>query len=181
LELVPALLAIVALPGAPAPGPDDFTVQAPGTGPGGTVYFGVGATFIAAQSPGGGLSYELAIELQRILLVIDVLGGNGVHNYGTFLANAAVGSVLSTGDWAPYLLGGIGYLARGRLVFDEASQPVREHVVLTAEAGTVIGRQRRWGQIWAGLRFLVPIKTTVERGAPLPDLPWGLLTVRFLL
>jgi len=181
LELVPALLAIVALLGAPAPGPDDFTVQAPGAGPGGTVYFGVGATFIAAQSPGGGLSYELAIELQRILLVIEVLGGNGLHNYGTFLANAAVGSVLSTGEWAPYLLGGIGYLARGRLVFDDASQPIREHVVLTAEAGTVIGRQRRWGQIWAGLRFLVPIKTTVESGAPLPDLPWGLLTVRFLL
>jgi len=181
LELVPALLAIVALLGAPAPGPDDFTVQAPGAGPGGTVYFGVGATFIAAQSPGGGLSYELAIELQRILLVIDVLGGNGLHNYGTFLANAAVGGVLSTADWAPYLLGGIGYLARGRLVFDESSQPVREHLVLTAEAGTVIGRQRRWGQIWAGLRFLVPIKTTVESGAPLPDLPWGLLTVRFLL
>ena len=66
MELVPALLAIVALLGAPAPGPDDFTVEAPGTGPGGTVYFGVGATFIAAQSPGGGLSYELAIELQRI-------------------------------------------------------------------------------------------------------------------
>ena len=181
MELVPALLAIAALLAAPASGPDDFTVEAPGTGPGGTVYFGVGATFIAAQSPGGGLSYELAIELQRILLVIDVLGGNGVHNYGTFLANAAVGSVLSTGEWAPYLLGGIGYLARGRLVFDDASQPVREHVVLTAEAGTVIGRQRRWGQIWAGLRFLVPIKTTVESGAPLPDLPWGLLTVRFLL
>jgi hypothetical protein len=181
LEPVPVLLAIVALVGAPAPGPDDVIVQAPGTGPGGTVYFGVGATFIAAQSPGGGLSYELAIELQRLLVMIDVLGGSGVHNYGTFLANAAVGGVLSTGDQAPYLLGGIGYLSRGRIVFDQSSQPVREHVVLTAEAGTVIGRQRRWGQIWAGLRVLVPIKTTVESGAPLPDLPWGLLTVRFLL
>jgi len=181
VEPVLALLAIVALLAAPAPGPDDVTVEAPGSGPGGTVYFGVGATFIAAQSPGGGLSYELAIELQRVLLLIDVLGGDGVHNYGTFLANAEIGGVLSTSDWTPYLLGGVGYLARGRLVFDASSQPVREHVVLTAEAGTVIGRQRRWGQIWAGLRFLVPIKTTVESGAPLPDLPWGLLTVRFLL
>jgi hypothetical protein len=181
LELVHALLAIAALLAAPAPGPDDFTVQAPGTGPGGTVYFGVGATFIAAQSPGGGLSYELAIELERVLLLIDVLGGSGVHNYGTFLANAAIGSVLSTADQAPYLLGGIGYLARGKLVLDQASEPVREQVVLTAEAGTLIGRQRRWGQIWAGLRFLIPIKTTVENGSPAPDVPWGLLTVRFLL
>jgi len=88
VEPVLAPLAIVALLAAPAPGPDDVTVEAPGSGPGGTVYFGVGATFIAAQSPGGGLSYELAIELQRVLLLIDVLGGDGVHNYGTFLANA---------------------------------------------------------------------------------------------
>src|SRR2546422_4737027 len=179
VEPVLALLAIVALLAAPAPGPDDVTVEAPCSGPGGTVYVGVGATFIAAQSPGGGLSYELAIELQRVLLLIDVLGGDGVHNYGTFLANVEIGGVLGTSDWTPYLLGGVGYLARGRLVFD--AQPVREHVVLTAEAGTVIGRQRRWGQIWAGLRFLVPIQTTLESGAPLPDLPWGLLTVRFLL
>src|SRR5437868_7892970 len=112
-EPVLALLAIVALLAAPAPGPDDVTVEAPGSGPGGTVYFGVGATFIAAQSPGGGLSYELAIELQRVLLLIDVLGGDGVHNYGTFLANAEIGGVLDTSeDWTPYLLGGVGYLAR---------------------------------------------------------------------
>src|SRR5438445_13017923 len=104
-------MVVVATLAAPAPGHDYGTVEAPVSGPGGTVYFGVGATFIAAQSPGGGLSYELAIELQRVLLVIDVLGGDGVHNYGTFLANAEIGGVLITSDWTPYLLGVVGYLA----------------------------------------------------------------------
>jgi hypothetical protein len=97
------------------------------------------------------------------------------------LLNASFGGVLQDADNAPYVLGGVGYLARGRISFDSSTGPEREHVVLTAEAGYIFGRQRRWGQIWGGIRFLIPVGTANTEGTPLPDLPWGLLTFRFLL
>ena len=96
------------------------------------------------------------------------------------LGTATVGAVLVEAERAPYIVGGIGYLVRG-IIGGDSSGPRREHVVLTAEAGYIFGRARRWGQIWAGIRGLVPIAATSTQGSPLPDLPWALLTVRFLL
>jgi hypothetical protein len=182
LERVPGTVALIAvLLAAPAPRDDEVTVQLPPSGAGGTVYAGAGATFVAAQSAGVGLSYDLALELGRALIVFDLLGATGVHNYGTALGTATAGAVLVEAERAPYIVGGIGYLVRGIIGGDSASGPRREHVVLTAEAGYIFGRARRWGQMWTGLRVLVPVATTSTQGSPLPDLPWALVTVRFLL
>lgn len=149
--------------------------------PGGIFYFGLGATLVAAESPGAGASYEMTLELRRVLVQAGILGATGVHNYGTLLLNASFGAVLSDANSAPYVLGGIGYLARGSIGGDPSRGPEREHVVLTGEVGYVFGRERRWGQIWSGVRVLIPVTTTETSGTPLPDFPWGLLTVRFLL
>jgi hypothetical protein len=180
---VPTVFVLIAAAlAAQVPRGDDVTVQAPGTGPGATIYSGAGPTFVAAQSPGIGLSYDLAVEIRRGLLVLSLLGAAGIHNYGTAVGSVSAGAVLADGDRVPYVAGGIGYLARGNLGFDEPSAgPRREHVVLTGEGGYIFGRTRRWGQIWAGLRVLVPIATTATSGSPLPDLPWGLFYLRFML
>jgi hypothetical protein len=179
---VPAVLVVIAVAlAAPTPGSDDVTVQAPGVAPGGTVYGGAGATVIAAKSPGVGLSYDLALEPGRGLVVLSLLGATGVHNYGTALGAISGGAVLVPAHWAPYVLGGIGYLARGVIGGDPSPGPRRDHVVLTMEAGYIVGRARRWGQIWSGVRVLIPIATTGTQGSPLPDMPWGILTVRFML
>jgi len=181
LEWVPGTVALIAaLLAASAPRDDEVTIQMPPSGAGGTVYAGAGPTFVAAQSAGVGLSYDLALELGRALVVFDLLGATGVHNYGTALGTATVGAVLVEAERAPYIVGGIGYLVRG-IIGGDSSGPRREHVVLTAEAGYIFGRARRWGQMWAGIRVLVPIAATSTQGSPLPDLPWALLTVRFLL
>src|SRR5712664_1392738 len=132
----------------------------PASRPGGLVYAGLGATAIAALSPGLGASYELAFEPGRGLAQFGILGAAGLHHNGTLLLNASFGGVLQDADDAPYVLGGIGYLARGNIVFDSSNGPEREHVVLTAEAGYIFGRQRRWGQIWGGIRFLIPVVST---------------------
>jgi hypothetical protein len=149
--------------------------------PGGTFYVGLGANLVVAESPGAGGSVGIALELRRALVQAEFLAAGGAHDYGTLLGSASAGAVLSAANDAPYLLGGVGYLARGSFSGDPSIGPKREHVVLTGEVGYMFGRDRRWGQIWAGLRVLVPVVTTATSGTPLPDLPWGLLTVRFLL
>ena len=182
MQRVPGMIALVAaLLAAPASREDEVTVQLPPSGAGGTVYGGAGPTFVAAKSAGVGLSYDLAVELGRALVVFDLLGATGVHNYGTALGSVSAGAVLVEADRAPYLVGGIGYLARGVIGGDSSSGNRREHLVLTAEAGYIFGRGRRWGQMWAGIRGLIPIATTSTQGVDLPDLPWALLMVRFLL
>jgi hypothetical protein len=181
LERVPGLVVLVsALLASTTPGDDEVRVQLPPSGAGGTVYAGAGPTFVAAKSAGVGLSYDLALELGRALVVFDLLGATGVRSYGTALGTASAGAVLLEADRAPYILGGIGYLARG-IIGGDPSGSRRDHVVLTAEAGYIFGRARRWGQMWAGLRALIPIATTSTQGSPLPDLPWALVTVRLLL
>ncbi len=175
-----AIVVAVAMAGAGAAAGEPAP-PAPASRPGGLVYFGLGATAIGALSPGLGASYELAFEPGRGLAQFGILGAAGLHHNGTLLLNASFGGVLQDADDAPYVLGGIGYLARGNIVFDSSNGPEREHVVLTAEAGYIFGRQRRWGQIWGGIRFLIPVVSTHTEGTPLPDLPWGLVTFRFLL
>jgi hypothetical protein len=177
--LFPSILALVlAVPGRVLAEP---ATGEPPSRTGGTIYFGLGATAVAALSPGAGLSVDLAFEFRRTLLQFGIVGAAGVHDNGTLLLNGSVGRVLSDSDDSSYLLGGIGYLARGRIGGDPSPGPEREHVVLTAEAGYILGRQRRWGQIWGGIRFLVPVATTNKIGTSLPDLPWCLFSVRFLL
>jgi hypothetical protein len=150
------------------------------TRPAGTFYAGLGLNAIAAKSLGGGYSLELGLEIERWLFEAELLSATGVHGYGTLLAQAGIGRVLVDANRAPYVLGGIGYLLRGDLVFDEPSSSEREDVVATLEAGYVFGRDRRWGQIWAGARLLIPLATPVKV-SPLPDFPWGMIVVRFLL
>ena len=181
MDWVPAMIALVAaLLASAATGPDEVTVQLPPSAARGTVYGGAGPTLVAAKSAGIGLSYDLALEPGRALVVFDLLGATGVHNYGTALGAVSAGAVLLETDPAPYVVGGIGYLARG-IIGTDSSGPRREHVVLTAEVGYIFGRARRWGQMWGGIRALVPVATTSTQGAELPDLPWALLTFRFLL
>ena len=179
---MPTLLVLIAATfGTPAPGGDDVTIQAPGSGSGGTVYGGAGMTVIAAKSPGAGLSYDLALELGRGLLLFNLLGAAGVHEYGTALIAASAGMVLAPADRTPYVVGGVGYLARGVIGGDSSAGPRRDQVVLTVETGYIFGRARRWGQIWTGVRVMVPVATTSTQGSPPPDFPWGILTIRFLL
>jgi hypothetical protein len=88
------------------------------------------------------------------------------------------------GTFGPYLLGGVGYIVYGKLAFDSVPSrgSSRDQVVLTLEAGYVLGRSRRFGQIWLGVRALVPLATISTRyDGPMPDFPFALLTARFLL
>ncbi len=58
----------------------------------------------------------------------------------------------------------------------------RDDVVLTLEAGYLLGRERRFGQVWLGVRALVPVRTSYAYGpGPTPDFPFAILTARFLL
>lgn len=152
--------------------------------PGGHVYVGLGGSAIGALSPGVALSYELSVEVQRLLFNAEILGGNGVHAVGTAFLGGSFGTTLSGANDAPYVLGGIGYLARGAIDLPDSPStgPEREYVVLTLEGGYVLGRSRRFGQVWLGLRALAPIATTKKSGTgPAPDFPVALLTARFLL
>jgi hypothetical protein len=158
--------------------------SAPDRNPGGHVYFGLGASAVGALSPGVALSYELSIEVRRFLFNAEVLGGTRVNGSGTLLFGGSLGTTLSDANEAPYLLGGAGYIVYGNIAFDSVPTrgSSRDQVVLTLEVGYVLGRSRRFGQIWLGLRGLVPIATISTRhDGPMPDFPFALLTARFLL
>jgi hypothetical protein len=158
--------------------------SAPGRNPGGHVYIGLGASAVGALSPGVALSYELSIEVRRFLFNAELLGGRRVNGSETFLLGGSLGATLSDANEAPYLLGGVGYLTDGYIQLDSVPSrgSQRDQVVLTLEVGYVLGRSRRFGQIWLGLRGLVPIATIYTRhDGPMPDFPFALLTARFLL
>jgi hypothetical protein len=150
--------------------------------PGGIIYAGLGASAIGAQSPGLGFSMELSVEVQRFLFNAEFLGGNGVNSYGTAFLGGSIGMTLSGANNAPYLLGGAGYLARGLIGLPDnpSAGPEREYVVVSVEGGYVIGRSRRFGQVWLGLHGLVPVATTRAIGSA-PDFPFAVFTARFLL
>jgi hypothetical protein len=152
--------------------------------PGGLVYVGLGASAIGALSPGAALSLELSVEVRRFLFNAEALAGNGVNAYGTLFLGGSIGTTLSGANDAPYLLAGAGYLARGKIGLPDNPQtgPEREYAVLTFEGGYAIGRSRRFGQVWLGLRALLPIATThTSRNGSTPDFPFALFTARFLL
>jgi hypothetical protein len=158
--------------------------SAPERNPGGHVYVGLGASAIGALSPGVALSYELSIEVRRFLFNAELLGGGRVNGYDTLFLGGSLGTTLSDANEAPYLLGGVGYIAYGNIALDSVPSrgSQRDQVVLTLEVGYVLGRSRRFGQIWLGLRGLVPVATIYTRyDGPMPDFPFALLTARFLL
>jgi hypothetical protein len=160
------------------------SASAPEGNPGGHVYVGLGASAVGALSPGVALSYELSIEVRRFLFNAELLGGPRVNGDDTYLLGGSLGATLSDANEAPYLLGGVGYVVYGKMAFDSVPSrgSSRDQVVLTLEAGYVLGRSRRFGQIWLGVRGLVPLKTIATRyDGPMPDFPFALLTARFLL
>ncbi|MFN2548045.1 MAG: hypothetical protein ABR567_11480 [Myxococcales bacterium] len=163
----------VAEPAAPA----SFEV------PGGHLFAGIGAW--GASSPhlrdsdpvGVGISLDALFQTERLLLGLSAqqfsLGDNAL--LGAF-AGARVGAILTEGRDAPYIAAGFGYLAEGHITGYWA-----EGAAATAEAGILLFRDRRWGQMMAAVQAHFPLFRVAELPGSAAWRPQFAAGLRFLL
>jgi hypothetical protein len=141
--------------------------------PGGHVYFGAGALWMAPLSSGGpswqptkgsfGLSLELAYEARQWFVALG-LAYAGFSNWQPELGFASLraGWILGSGSVAPYLAAGVALAA-------ESGQSTSDCVVggcysvsgsgpaLIAEAGLLFFRDLRFGRVAVSAQLVAPL------------------------
>lgn len=135
---------------------------------------GVGGAVPLSPTPGFAPSVSLALETSRLLVLAEAFWGRDLSNFDVFFGGAA-GTLIGNGEHVPYALVGLGYLSR--YVFDTRGH---DTLALTLEAGAVLSRSRRAGQIWIGARGFIPVSEVSSYGRPEPPpVPFLSINLRF--
>jgi hypothetical protein len=122
------------------------------------VLLGPGIMALLSPGPGIGMSLSLALEATHFVALGEVFGARLDTSYYVLSAGGALGVLFGNGKNAPYALAGLGEVSQYGLT-------------LTLEAGGVIGRSQRLGQIWIGARGFVLLTRDVTSDEPSPRLP----------
>lgn len=145
--------------------------------PGKNWYIGLGLQGLISPSPGTALPIAASFEANSVVAMGEFTVGRDADGWGMDALGIQLGAVLSDHTHAPYALAGLQWMS-----IDRGFDPIirgRSDILLTGEVGYVFWRAHVNGQLWLGLRGLLPLSTT-QYASPPPHLPYANVLARLL-